>query len=319
MKPEISVIIPCLNELNTIGSVVSAASDELSKAGFDYEIIVVDNGSNDGSERVAKSHGANVIHSEARTIAGVRNAGVEVSRGRVLVFLDADIVVQPNWGQVFRTEYNRMMENDNFITGSPAHVPDNIQPILYSWYKALSDNVRDTHRGTGHMIVSRNTFKKIGGFDQNFITNEDFNFCSQAKKHGVIIDSNPEMKVFHYGYPNSLIDFAKREMWHGLGDCKNWKSRLRSRVFWCGTLFLMLNIMMIFSLFIYIFLFFMLFTIAIVMAAAMNFIKFGYKNIRDFFFRTIVSYVYLISRGLSVVICCFKKDRFYHFVYHKKN
>ena len=318
-KPQISVIIPCLNEVNTIGSVVSAASDELSKSGFDYEIIVVDNGSNDGSERVAKSHGANVIHSEARTIAGVRNAGVKISRGEVLLFLDADTVVQPGWGQAFRPEYKRMKENDNFITGSPAHAPDNIQPILYSWYKALSDNVRDTHRATYHMIVSRKTFKKIGGFDENFITNEDFNFCSQAKKHGVIIDSNPEMKVFHHGYPNSLIDFAKREIWHGLGDCKNWKSRLRSRVFWCGTLFLLLNIVMIFCLFFYIPLFFILLATALLMAAGMNFVKFGYGNIRDFTYRSLVSYVYLISRGLSLPVRLFRKDRFYHWVHSKKS
>ncbi len=319
MKPEISVIIPCLNEENTIGNVVSAASDELRKAGFDYEVIVVDNGSTDGSGHIAKQHGAKVLHREARTIAGVRNAGVEASRGEMLVFLDADIVVQPGWGQAIRPEYKRMMENDNFITGSPAHVPDNIPPVLYSWYKALSDNVRDTHRATYNMIVSRNTFKKIGGFDENFITNEDFSFCSQAKKHGVIIDSNPEMKVFHHGYPNNLIDFAKREMWHGLGDCKNWKSRLLSRVFWCGTFFLILNIVMIFSLFIYAPLFFILLATALLMAAGMNFIKFGYGNIRDYMYRTLVSYVYLISRGLSLPLHLFRKDRFHHWVHSRKS
>ena len=317
MTPEISVIIPCLNEVNTIGNVISAASNELTQAGFAYEVIVVDNGSTDGSDHVAKSHGANVIHSEARTIAGVRNAGVETASGQVLVFLDADIVVQPNWGQGLRTEYARMMEDDNFITGSPAHVPDNIQPLLYSWYKALSDNVRDTHRGTGHMIVSRNTFDKVGGFDQHFITNEDFNFCTQAKKQGIIIDSNLEMKVFHYGYPNSLIGFARREIWHGLGDCKNWKSRLRSPVFWCGTLFLLLNSIMILFLFIYLPLFFILFAISMLIAAGMNFYKFGYENIRGFFFRTIVSYLYLISRGLSFFVYIFKKYSLNKSKYHK--
>ena len=319
MKPHISVIVPCLNEIETIGNTVSAASQELSESGFDYEIIVVDNGSTDGSAEAAKRHGAILINSKSRTIAGVRNEGVKAAKGRVFVFLDADIVVQPFWGLGLRSVYDRMMEDDNFITGSPACVPDNIQPVLYSWYKALFENIRDTHRGTGHMIVSREAFKRIGGFDESFVTNEDFHFCSQAKKKGIVINSNPEMKVLHLGYPNTLLDFAKREIWHGVGDCKSWKKLLRSRVAWCGAVFLFLHVMMLILLFIHIPFFFIFFIFAIFMAGGMNYIKFGYGSIYDFLYRSLVAYIYLISRGLSLPIRFYKKDRFYHWIHSKKS
>ena len=312
MTPEISVIIPCLNEVNTIGSVVSSASAELSKAGFAYEIIVVDNGSSDGSDHLAKKHGANVIHSKARTIAGVRNAGVEMARGQVLVFLDADIVVQKVWGDVLRSEYTRMMNNGNFITGSHYSVPLNIRPMLHCWFSSISENTRGTHLATGHMIMSRDTFDRVGRFDESLETNEDFYFCQEAKKKGIKIVINPEMKVLHLGFPNSLIDFAKREIWHGLGDCNSLKGLFRSKVACLGILFLILHVLMLFSLFLYFPLFVITISGIVFIVAIYNFFMFDYVNIRNFIYRIIVSYIYLISRGLSLAAYLFTRKKCYY-------
>lgn len=319
MPTEISVIIPCLNEINTIGRTISAASQELTEAGFDFEIIVVDNGSTDGSDVVAKSNKATVAYSGAYTIAEVRNKGVKMAKGRVLVFLDADIVVQSNWGKALRVVYKQLMNDDNMITGSPTCVPENIQPILHSWYKAIFEDKRDSHIGTGHMVVSRNAFEKIGGFDQSLVTNEDFYFCYEAKKIGFKIVLNPDMKVFHLKLPNTLIDFAKREIWHGMGDCKNWRGFLRSRVACFGVVFLLFNIMMLLSLVLYGPMFFPLLTIVILIAVGFNLVKFGFGNIIDFFYRSFISYVYLISRGLSLPISLFKKNKFYHWTHSNKS
>jgi len=317
MNNEVSVIIPCLNEINTIGKTISAASDELSKAGISFEIIVIDNGSTDGSDEVIKSYKTKYILSDAYPVAAIRNIGVEMSNGDILVFLDADIVVQPFWGQALKSVCLKMLENDNFITGSQPEVPDNIQPILYSWYKAISEDKRDTHLGTGHMIVSKNAFENIGGFDQSLVTNEDYYFCYKAKKMGYGVISNPEMKVFHFGYPNNLIDFAKREIWHGSGYCNNFKLFFRSRIAWCGSIFLLLNLVMLLSFFINYKLFIIMFIITILTASLFNIFKFGYGDIKNFIYRSIISYVYFLSRGLSMPMYLFKKNKFNHWLYNK--
>jgi glycosyltransferase involved in cell wall biosynthesis len=253
-----------------------------------------------------------VIHSEARTIAGVRNAGVEVARGKVLVFLDADIVVQKGWGNMLRSEYTCMMKNGNLITGSHPQVPENIRPILRSWYKGLSMDPRNTHLGTGHLIVTRSTFDMIGRFDETLETNEDFYFCQEAIKKGIKIVINPDLKVLHYGFPNSLVDFAKREIWHGIGDCKTLKCWLRSRVACLGTVFFILHILMLLSLFLNFPLLVINLPVIVFIIIFYTIYMFDFINIRNFIYRCVVAYIYFFCRGLSLAAYIFSRNKAYY-------
>ena len=59
--PVVSVVIPCLNEVETIGRVVDAALVAFAAAGVTGEVVVADNGSTDGSQELATAHGARVV------------------------------------------------------------------------------------------------------------------------------------------------------------------------------------------------------------------------------------------------------------------
>ena len=300
---KVSVIIPCFNEIDTISLVITSVYQVLREANFCFEIIVVDNGSTDGSDTAAKNNRATVIYSGASTISGVRNMGVISSSGEILVFLDADIIVQQHWGQALRAVYNCIVENDNFITGSHPHVPNKIRPMLFSWYKCISEDLRNTHLGSGHMIVSRETFNKLGGFDESLVTGEDYDFCQRAKKNNVSVITNTELVVYHLGYPNNMIEFMKREIWHGRGDCTTFSKFISSKVSMCGAVLLLLNLLLVPTLFYDVTYFVGIIIILFVMAISVNLYKFGIGDYSSLLNRSIVSYVYLLSRGLSLIVC----------------
>ena len=88
--PEISVIIPCLNEEAAVGKVVDHALEGIRRSGRTGEVIVVDNGSTDESARIARAHGAIVVSEARRGYGSAYLAGLDVARGDYLVMGDAD-------------------------------------------------------------------------------------------------------------------------------------------------------------------------------------------------------------------------------------
>ena len=87
---ELSVVIPCLNEVETIGICVSKARRAMQQLGVAGEVVVADNGSADGSVEVARSHGARVIHQDRRGYGSALMAGIEAARGTSVLMGDAD-------------------------------------------------------------------------------------------------------------------------------------------------------------------------------------------------------------------------------------
>lgn len=88
--PFISIVMPCLNEEQTVGICVTKARDWLTRAGRDGEVIVVDNGSSDRSVPIAIEAGARVIHERRRGYGQAYLRGFAEARGDVIVMGDSD-------------------------------------------------------------------------------------------------------------------------------------------------------------------------------------------------------------------------------------
>jgi len=88
--PQISVVIPCLDEEEAVGSVVDQAWEGIGRSGRSGEVIVVDNGSSDDSARIAADHGATVIFEPTRGYGQAYLTGIAHARGDYLVMADAD-------------------------------------------------------------------------------------------------------------------------------------------------------------------------------------------------------------------------------------
>src|SRR5688572_2420766 len=87
---EVSVIIPCLNEYETVGVCVQKAIRALADSGLKGEVIVADNGSTDGSVGIAESLGARVVGVRARGYGHALRGGIEAARGLYVIMGDAD-------------------------------------------------------------------------------------------------------------------------------------------------------------------------------------------------------------------------------------
>jgi glycosyltransferase involved in cell wall biosynthesis len=87
---ELSVVIPCLDEANSIGICIEKARQALDLEDLEGEVIVADNGSTDGSLEIAESHGARVVHVQQQGYGAALCEGIRAARGRFIIMGDAD-------------------------------------------------------------------------------------------------------------------------------------------------------------------------------------------------------------------------------------
>ena len=87
---DISVVLPCLNESETLGTCIKKAKNQIKKLGIKGEIIIADNGSNDGSINIARKLGAIVINVKNKGYGNVLRAGIRKARGKFILIADSD-------------------------------------------------------------------------------------------------------------------------------------------------------------------------------------------------------------------------------------
>ena len=150
----VSVLIPCLDEAETIVECVTSAREVLDENGLEGEVIVVDNGSTDGSGELARAAGATVVEERRRGYGSAYLAGLAAARGDYIVMVDADLTYD------FR-EIPRFV--DELDCGAQMVVGNRlggVQPGAMSWLSRVGNpllsgflnvlhrtNVRDAHCG----------------------------------------------------------------------------------------------------------------------------------------------------------------------------
>lgn len=87
---EVSVVIPCLNEADTLGGCITRAQEAMRREGIVGEVLIADNGSSDGSPGIAERLGARVIPVSARGYGNALMGGIQAARGRYVIMGDAD-------------------------------------------------------------------------------------------------------------------------------------------------------------------------------------------------------------------------------------
>src|SRR5206468_10290894 len=126
---EVSVVIPCLNEANSLAFCIDKALTAFRQIGVSGEVVIADNGSTDGSIDIAQQHGARVVHVAAKGYGNALRAGIEAAAGQFVIMGDADDSYDfsevPKFVAKWREGYDLVMGN---------RLRGNIRPGAMPWH-----------------------------------------------------------------------------------------------------------------------------------------------------------------------------------------
>jgi glycosyltransferase involved in cell wall biosynthesis len=163
--PRASLVIPVRDGARTMGACLRAAREAMGRLD---ELIVVDDGSLDDSGPLASAAGATVITTPPRGAAAARNAGAAMARGRWLVFLDADVLLEPTALELLLAPLEAGQARAAIGTYAPC------PPELGLASRVKDRSIRARHKQSGEEVgwfwtglgaVERSLFLELGGFD----------------------------------------------------------------------------------------------------------------------------------------------------------
>jgi len=223
MKYSLSIIIPSYNSIKTIDNCLSSIFKSKFK---NYEVIVVSDNSNDGSNNIIKKYPCRLIKLKRNVgAAAARNVGAKIAKGDILVFLDSDVIIKSNALKIINKNFKN--KKINLIQGIYSHKP-NYKKLTtqylqsHTCYYLFSKNKKFTESlCTCFVSIRRELFLEIKGFDENFHSSnsedEDLGYRLIGKGHLIPIDRR--LNAFH-DVDISLYDFIKRSLKMHFGEMK---------------------------------------------------------------------------------------------------
>jgi glycosyltransferase involved in cell wall biosynthesis len=205
--PEVSVIVPVRNSAGTIGRALAAlASQELDGR---YEVIVVDDDSDDGTTELADRAGGpvKVLRQERRGPSVARNRGAAAAAAPVLAFTDADCFPTPGW----LAAGLRAIERADLVQG--AVLPDP-ETVFLPFDRTIWVERETGLYETANLLVRREVFERVGGFEE-WLTpeigksfGEDIWFGWRARRAGASTAFCQEALVHHAVFPRGPVEYV---------------------------------------------------------------------------------------------------------------
>jgi len=211
---DISIVVCTYNRKALLPGALDSLIHQESGGQFTFEIIIIDDGSTDGTENVVKEIikeayivPIRYVYKEGGGIADARNRGVAEAKSKWIAFFDDDQLAEPQW---LAELYRIAMEKEADCVGGSIllDLPDSVNMQLRPFCrKALGELLLDYEPerysekvglGSGNVMIRRKLFERIGGFDPNILTRgEDSDFFWRACEAGAEMWCAPKAIVHH--------------------------------------------------------------------------------------------------------------------------
>jgi len=217
--PMVSVVVCCYNSATTLEETLQS----LGKLHYPhYEVIVIDDGSRDGTHEIAERHTVRLIRVPNGGLSRARNLGIEASRGEIVAFIDSDAYADQDWlyylvsaleehGAAAVGGPNLSPTADGFIAQCVDESPGNPTCVLV-------DNARAEHIPGCNMAFRKNAFEAVGMFDaQHRAAGDDVDLCWRLLVANKRIVYHPTALVWHHRRP-SVKTYLRQQKGYGYAE-----------------------------------------------------------------------------------------------------
>ncbi|HKB06964.1 MAG TPA: glycosyltransferase [Candidatus Polarisedimenticolia bacterium] len=220
--PRISVVVCSYNGSRTIRECCQGLAGLTYP---DYEVIVVDDGSTDGTGDIPAEYGFRVIRTTNHGLSSARNTGLGAATGDIVAYIDDDAYPDPHWLHYLALTFlepsstrhagvggpNLSPPGDGLVADSVARAPGGPSHVL------LSDSTAEHIPGC-NMAFRRSRLLAIGGFDPQFRTaGDDVDVCWRLQAKGFTLGFSPSAVVWHHRR-NSIRAYLRQQRGYGRAE-----------------------------------------------------------------------------------------------------
>ncbi len=255
-SPLVSIIIPAFNEQEVIGDLLQSIKKQTYSK---IETLVIDDASTDDTVEICKRNQVKVFKRSHQERSIQRNFGAKMASGKYLLFLDADMILEPN---VIADCVKTMTRDASVGMIIIPEIPvastfwEKAKAFERNMYNEFGDNTTDAAR-----FFSKTAFLKSGGYDTNITGPEDWDLPETISKLG-FLSKRISNKIYHHERIRSPFQVAKKKYYYALSShiyfkkhnisiigpktiyflrpvfYKNWKKFLKHPVVGIGMIFL---------------------------------------------------------------------------------
>jgi GT2 family glycosyltransferase len=240
--PRVSVVVCTHNGAATLGQCL----ERVGRVSYpDFETIVVDDGSADGSAAIARAHGAILVETEHLGLSHARNTGIERASGEVIAFLDDDAYPDPDWlhhlAAALRENRHAGVGGPNIPPADDGLVADCVAAAPGGPIHVLVSDREAEHLPGCNMAFRKTALDEVGGFDERFrVAGDDVDVCWRLQKAGHTLGFSAGAVVIHrrrdsirrylrqqfgYGKAEALLERKWPERYNRAGSSR-WSGRI---------------------------------------------------------------------------------------------
>ncbi|MGB9716429.1 MAG: glycosyltransferase [Thermodesulfovibrionales bacterium] len=214
MKEKISIIIPTFNSSKELTKCLESLKNQTFN-NKNYEVIIIDDGSNDDTKDVVAEYPVKYIYQKNRGPAAARNNGVTHAQGNIVLFTDADCEPQPNWIEEMIKPFN-----DPQVIGVKGAYKSKQKELIARFVQIEYEHKYERMKkfkyidfiDTYSAGYRKDVFMKYNGFDERYprasVEDQEFSFRLSQDGHKMVF--NPDAVVFHK-HSASLMGYLKKK------------------------------------------------------------------------------------------------------------